>query len=174
MVFESIVADILNRYLGEYVENLDKGQLKIGIWGGKERNPSMFWLFPSSRKKLSRKRKIDFSLHPHSAVLCLRFLRSSVIMRSTMTNRYNLRSRVPTNLIEFVSRPRLIDNKKHRLRKMCVARNIDKKWQLKVFVFLVKCAPDRISWRLNIISKCFVSVAWHHCDYFYGRARENS
>lgn len=35
MVFESIVADILNRYLGEYVENLDKGQLKIGIWGGK-------------------------------------------------------------------------------------------------------------------------------------------
>lgn len=34
MVFESIVADILNRYLGEYVENLDKGQLKIGIWGG--------------------------------------------------------------------------------------------------------------------------------------------
>lgn len=37
MVFESIVADILNRYLGEYVENLDKGQLKIGIWGGKFR-----------------------------------------------------------------------------------------------------------------------------------------
>ncbi|CRL03734.1 CLUMA_CG016582, isoform A [Clunio marinus] len=35
MVFESIVADILNRYLGEYVENLDKGQLKIGIWGDK-------------------------------------------------------------------------------------------------------------------------------------------
>lgn len=35
MVFESLVADLLNRYLGEYVENLDKGQLKIGIWGGK-------------------------------------------------------------------------------------------------------------------------------------------
>lgn len=35
MVFESIVADILNRYLGDYVENLDRGQLKIGIWGGK-------------------------------------------------------------------------------------------------------------------------------------------
>ncbi|XP_070507341.1 intermembrane lipid transfer protein Vps13 isoform X3 [Chironomus tepperi] len=34
MVFESIVADILNRYLGDYVENLDRGQLKIGIWGG--------------------------------------------------------------------------------------------------------------------------------------------
>lgn len=35
MVFESIVADVLNRFVGEYVENLDKKQLKIGIWGGK-------------------------------------------------------------------------------------------------------------------------------------------
>lgn len=35
MVFESIVADLLNRYLGDYVENLDRKQLKIGIWGGK-------------------------------------------------------------------------------------------------------------------------------------------
>jgi vacuolar protein sorting-associated protein 13A/C len=35
MVFESIVADILNRFLGDYVENLDQSQLKIGIWGGK-------------------------------------------------------------------------------------------------------------------------------------------
>uniref|UniRef100_A0A182VBQ3 Vacuolar protein sorting-associated protein 13 n=1 Tax=Anopheles merus TaxID=30066 RepID=A0A182VBQ3_ANOME len=34
MVFESIVADVLNRFVGEYVENLDKKQLKIGIWGG--------------------------------------------------------------------------------------------------------------------------------------------
>lgn len=42
MVFESIVADILNRYLGEYVENLDKGQLKIGIWGGKSQKSVMF------------------------------------------------------------------------------------------------------------------------------------
>lgn len=42
MVFESIVADILNRYLGEYVENLDKGQLKIGIWGGEIIESSLF------------------------------------------------------------------------------------------------------------------------------------
>lgn len=35
MVFESLVADLLNRYIGEYVQNLDKNQLKIGIWGGK-------------------------------------------------------------------------------------------------------------------------------------------
>ena len=35
MVFESIVTDILNRFIGDYVENLDRKQLKIGIWGGK-------------------------------------------------------------------------------------------------------------------------------------------
>jgi large-conductance mechanosensitive channel len=35
MVFESIVADLLNRFLGDYVENLNRSQLKIGIWGGK-------------------------------------------------------------------------------------------------------------------------------------------
>uniref|UniRef100_A0A6B2EM79 Putative vacuolar protein n=1 Tax=Phlebotomus kandelakii TaxID=1109342 RepID=A0A6B2EM79_9DIPT len=34
MVFESLVTDLLNRFLGEYVENLDTKQLKIGIWGG--------------------------------------------------------------------------------------------------------------------------------------------
>ncbi|XP_076880007.1 intermembrane lipid transfer protein VPS13C isoform X2 [Brachyhypopomus gauderio] len=34
MVFESLVSDLLNRYIGNYVENLDKSQLKIGIWGG--------------------------------------------------------------------------------------------------------------------------------------------
>lgn len=35
MVFESVVTDVLNKVLGDYVENLDKKQLKIGIWGGK-------------------------------------------------------------------------------------------------------------------------------------------
>ncbi|MEQ2217208.1 hypothetical protein XENOCAPTIV_029628 [Xenoophorus captivus] len=33
MVFESMVSDLLNRFIGDYVENLDKSQLKIGIWG---------------------------------------------------------------------------------------------------------------------------------------------
>ncbi|XP_014662270.1 PREDICTED: vacuolar protein sorting-associated protein 13A-like [Priapulus caudatus] len=33
MVFESLVADLLNRFLGDYVENLDSSQLSIGIWG---------------------------------------------------------------------------------------------------------------------------------------------
>uniref|UniRef100_A0A8K9UZ19 Vacuolar protein sorting 13 homolog C n=1 Tax=Oncorhynchus mykiss TaxID=8022 RepID=A0A8K9UZ19_ONCMY len=36
MVFESMVSDLLNRFIGDYVENLDKSQLKIGIWGGNE------------------------------------------------------------------------------------------------------------------------------------------
>lgn len=35
MVFESVVADVLNKVLGDYIENLDRKQLKIGIWGGK-------------------------------------------------------------------------------------------------------------------------------------------
>ncbi len=34
MVFESAVTDLLNRVLGDYVENLDSSQLKLGIWGG--------------------------------------------------------------------------------------------------------------------------------------------
>ncbi|KAK7096187.1 hypothetical protein V1264_005511 [Littorina saxatilis] len=34
MVFESLVVDLINRYLGDFVENLDTSQLKIGIWGG--------------------------------------------------------------------------------------------------------------------------------------------
>jgi vacuolar protein sorting-associated protein 13A/C len=35
MVFESVVADLLNRFLGDFVDNLDASQLNIGIWGGK-------------------------------------------------------------------------------------------------------------------------------------------
>ncbi|XP_006275410.2 intermembrane lipid transfer protein VPS13C isoform X1 [Alligator mississippiensis] len=34
MVLESVVAELLNRFLGAYVENLNKSQLKLGIWGG--------------------------------------------------------------------------------------------------------------------------------------------
>ncbi|XP_069480592.1 intermembrane lipid transfer protein VPS13C isoform X2 [Ambystoma mexicanum] len=34
MVLESVVADLLNRFLGDYVQNLDRSQLKLGIWGG--------------------------------------------------------------------------------------------------------------------------------------------
>ncbi|KAJ8005978.1 hypothetical protein DPEC_G00123500 [Dallia pectoralis] len=34
MVFESVVVDVLNRFLGDYVVNLDGSQLNLGIWGG--------------------------------------------------------------------------------------------------------------------------------------------
>ncbi|XP_077862759.1 intermembrane lipid transfer protein VPS13A-like [Saccoglossus kowalevskii] len=34
MVFESIITDLMNKYLGDFVENLDKSQLKLSIWGG--------------------------------------------------------------------------------------------------------------------------------------------
>jgi len=34
MVFEQIVVELVNRFLGDFVENLDKSQLSIGLWGG--------------------------------------------------------------------------------------------------------------------------------------------
>ncbi|XP_038625358.1 vacuolar protein sorting-associated protein 13A isoform X2 [Tachyglossus aculeatus] len=34
MVLESVVVDVLNRFLGDYVVNLDSSQLTLGIWGG--------------------------------------------------------------------------------------------------------------------------------------------
>ncbi|XP_059141648.1 intermembrane lipid transfer protein VPS13A-like [Physella acuta] len=34
MVFETIAVELINRYLGTFVENLDTSQLKIGLWGG--------------------------------------------------------------------------------------------------------------------------------------------
>lgn len=34
MVFESVVVDVLNRFLGDYVVNLDESQLSLGIWKG--------------------------------------------------------------------------------------------------------------------------------------------
>jgi hypothetical protein len=43
MVFESVVAELLNRFLGDYVENLDHSQLKIGIWGGKNNVKVVFF-----------------------------------------------------------------------------------------------------------------------------------
>ncbi len=34
MVFESVLTDVLNRFLKPYVKKLDTSQLKLGIWGG--------------------------------------------------------------------------------------------------------------------------------------------
>ena len=35
MVFESIVAYFLDKYLSNYIDNFDGSKLKIGIWSGK-------------------------------------------------------------------------------------------------------------------------------------------
>ncbi|XP_072763012.1 intermembrane lipid transfer protein Vps13 isoform X2 [Anoplolepis gracilipes] len=34
MVFESVIAELLNKVIGEYIENLDYTQLKVSLWGG--------------------------------------------------------------------------------------------------------------------------------------------
>jgi hypothetical protein len=34
MVFESIVAYFLEKYLSDYIDNFDASKLKIGIWSG--------------------------------------------------------------------------------------------------------------------------------------------
>jgi len=34
-VFERLVVDLVNRFLGDYIDNLDKSQLSIGLWGGR-------------------------------------------------------------------------------------------------------------------------------------------
>lgn len=41
MVFESVVVDVLNRFLGDYVVNLDSSQLSLGIWGGTVNVPAV-------------------------------------------------------------------------------------------------------------------------------------
>jgi len=38
MVFESLVVDLINAFLGDYIDNLDKSQLSLGLWGGASRN----------------------------------------------------------------------------------------------------------------------------------------
>jgi len=34
MVFQSIVVELVNRFLGDYIEGLNKDQLSVSIWGG--------------------------------------------------------------------------------------------------------------------------------------------
>ena len=34
MVFESIIAYFLDKYLSNYIDNFDGSKLKIGIWNG--------------------------------------------------------------------------------------------------------------------------------------------
>ncbi len=34
MVFEKVLVEVLNRFLGPYVKNLDASQMQVGIFGG--------------------------------------------------------------------------------------------------------------------------------------------
>jgi vacuolar protein sorting-associated protein 13A/C len=34
MVFESIVAYLIDKYLSDYIENIDTSKLHVGIWSG--------------------------------------------------------------------------------------------------------------------------------------------
>lgn len=49
MVFESVVVDVLNRFLGDYVVDLDTSQLSLGIWKGKEAAAAPRPLLPPGR-----------------------------------------------------------------------------------------------------------------------------
>uniref|UniRef100_A0A674GCF0 Vacuolar protein sorting 13 homolog C n=1 Tax=Taeniopygia guttata TaxID=59729 RepID=A0A674GCF0_TAEGU len=62
MVLESVVADLLNRFLGDYVENLNKSQLKLGIWGGKEPLPSASELDVPFRVKVGQIDKLTLKI----------------------------------------------------------------------------------------------------------------
>lgn len=44
MVFESYVVDILNKFLGQYVENLDPSQFQMSIWGGEFNSRDQFYI----------------------------------------------------------------------------------------------------------------------------------
>ena len=33
-MLESLVLDVLNKFLGEYLTGIDKNKLKIGVWSG--------------------------------------------------------------------------------------------------------------------------------------------
>jgi len=57
MVFESVAAHLIDKYLGDYIQNLDAKKLKIDLWNGKNE----FFLYPNScilfivRQRCSRK-----------------------------------------------------------------------------------------------------------------------
>lgn len=45
MVFEGVLAAVINRFLGPYVKNLDASQLNVGIWSGKSRQNVTFMIW---------------------------------------------------------------------------------------------------------------------------------
>lgn len=51
MVFESVVAYFLDKYLSNYIEDFDSSNLKIGIWNGKFIKIKKIFFFYSLNKK---------------------------------------------------------------------------------------------------------------------------
>lgn len=47
MVFESVLVEVLNRFLGPYVENLDPSQLKTNVWSGMKSRRSYIHSLPT-------------------------------------------------------------------------------------------------------------------------------
>ncbi len=62
MVFESLVTELVNKYLGDFIENLDSSQLKIGIWGGECCNPLCCRLDSVSRSPVAE--NLDVTASP--------------------------------------------------------------------------------------------------------------
>ena len=66
MVFEGILADVLNRFLGPYVKNLDASQLRVGIWGGgqkMEQSAAVHRLMFITSRILQSARIFHFEVH---------------------------------------------------------------------------------------------------------------
>lgn len=137
MVFESLVADLLNRYLGEYVENLDKGQLKIGIWGGKTSKCSSHDFPQWKLLKI-----IDFSVSLWFTPLFMNHSRNFVIKNDYKT----LHCEVDMS-IKLVTRSRLIEQCRVTIKSnACTA---------------LEARNSCDSWYSSLLS-----CEWHHCSEF--------
>jgi vacuolar protein sorting-associated protein 13A/C len=43
MVFENLVVYLLDKYLGDYIENLDTKKLKIDLWSGEYKSKGYYF-----------------------------------------------------------------------------------------------------------------------------------
>ena len=75
MVFEGYVVELVNKFAGQYLDNLDPSQLKLGIWGGK------FDLISCVQLSCDQPNSVDFCsqlhrlhsfgfIHPRSTLVC--------------------------------------------------------------------------------------------------------